>query len=68
MPVTELDIVRNRIRELQDANNDMVQVLGKKVSASAVSRLVADLETRIVSIEERLESIESRLTALEEED
>ena len=68
MPLTELDIIRNRIRELQDANNDIVQVLGKKPSASSVSRLVADLETRIVSLEERIESIESRLTALEEED
>lgn len=65
--MTEMEIVRNRIRELQNAFNDLLAVVQKKHSTTAINRLAADMEARMDSLEQRLEDIEDRITALEEE-
>jgi uncharacterized protein YceH (UPF0502 family) len=66
--MTEIEIIRNRIRELQIGFNDIVAVLAKKHSTTAINRLAADLEARMDSLEQRIEDIEGRLTILEEEE
>lgn len=66
--MTEMEIVRSRLSELQIAYNDLVEVVKRKHSATAINRLVADLEGRMVSLEDRIEALEGRITALEEDE